>query len=445
MKNERSDLLFLCLCLACCAALSLGMLFAGPAQPRANERLSAKPVLKTDDGVNLRYLNDASDYLSDRFFLRQALITAHNRLLSHLGGGTANDVIAGAEGWLYYAQTLDDYTGVGALSEAELAAAARNLYLMQEYCEERGVKFLFVPAPNKNSLYDGAMPSFGVKAEEHAAQRLLNLLEDSGVRYADLFSAFRAQTETLYFAHDSHWNAKGAALAADEINRALGRESAYFSDGFSAAAAHTGDLFEMRYPAAEDPETDFVYGGTLRYAREGSDTRPDAITINTTGGKDGTLLMFRDSFGNALYPYLADSFAAARFSRATAYNLTLADKLGADCVAVELVERNLRYLLRFTPMMPAPERTLPAAAATSDPITLSVSGTAQAMEGHTAWCGTLPGHTGAQVFLCCGDTAYEAFTGGDGSFTAYLPADRTPERVMVKDATAYIAAQAINS
>ena len=219
------------------------MLFSGPVQARANEHLSAPPALKTADGLNRRVLNDVSDYVSDHFFLRRELITAHNRLLSALGGGTANDVIAGADGWLYYAPTLDDYTGLGAFSDAELQSAARNLYLMQEYCDAHGLSFLFVPTPNKNSLYDAAMPSFGAKAEVHSAERLLRLLEASGVHTADLFSAFRGQKDILYFAHDSHWTSRGAALAADEINRALGRQSAYFAADFTESVPHTGDLF----------------------------------------------------------------------------------------------------------------------------------------------------------------------------------------------------------
>ena len=432
MKDKRSDLLFLVICLALCAALTLGMLFAGPSPARANEVLTSAPALRGAEGWNLRFLSDISDYLADRFWLRQELVTAHNRLLAALGGGEAADVIAGRDGWLYYAQTLDDYTGAAAMRDAELDAAARNLALMQEYCEARGVAFLFVPTPNKNSLYDAAMPDYGVKAAEHDARRLLRRLDAEGVANTDLFAAFAAQSETLYFAHDSHWNAKGAALAADEINRALGRQSGYFSGDFSETVPHTGDLFEMRYPAARDGETDYVYGEALRYEREGSDTRPDSITINTHGEGDGTLLMFRDSFGNALYPYLADSFAAARFSRATAYNLTLAEKLGADCVVVELVERNLRWLLRFTPVMPAPERTLTGPETAAGTVALTVSETG-APEGYALWRGTLPDeHTGAPVYLRSGGRAYEAFCGEDGAFSCYIPADFAPEAAAVR-------------
>lgn len=445
MKQERIDLAFICLCFLCCAALAAGMLIFGPSQARANELLTAKPALMTDEGLNLNWLSDSSDYLSDHFFLRQELVTAHNRLLTLFGGGAANDVIAGAEGWLYYAQTLDDYTGVGAMDAAELASAARNLYLMQEFCSARGISFLFVPAPNKNSLYDAAMPSYGVRAAEHSAQRLMALLDDAGVRCADLFSAFRERNELLYFRHDSHWNARGAALAADVINRGLGRHSEYAAADFSGTVPHAGDLFEMRYPAGTDPETDWVYGGTLVYTREGSDTRPDSITINTSGGGSGGLLMFRDSFGNSLYPYLADSFASARFSRATAYNLTLAEKLNADCVVIELVERNLRYLLRFAPVMPAPEREFRAPETVSGTVELAVSGTAPAMEGYTAYCGALPqAADDALIWLLCGDTAYEAFTGGDGSFTAYLPDGKAPELAAARIHSELIAFQAIH-
>ena len=431
MKTRWPELLFLCLCFAMCAALSLGITFFGPAQARANERLAAAPALKNADGtLNADFLSDVSGWLSDRFFLRQELITAHNALGAALGGGAENDVVAGADGWLYYAPTLDDYTGAGAMGESELAAAARNVALMREYCDGRGLRFLFVPVPNKNSLYDAAMPSCGVKAETHDAQRLLALLAAEGVPCADLFTAFRAQPETLYFAHDSHWTSRGAALAADEINRCLGRSSAYFSGDFSETAPHAGDLFEMRYPAASDGETDRVYGGALRYERAGTDTRPDAITISTASGGTGGLLMFRDSFGNSLYPYLADSFASARFSRATAYDLTLAEKLGADCVVVELVERNLRYLLRYTPLMPAPARA-PTDGGTPRGEAALTSGAGP--EGFTVWQGTLPPeYAGARVFLRCADAAYEAFTGGDGRFSACLPDGETPDLVVAR-------------
>ena len=106
MKHQRLDLLFLCVCLALCAVLALGMLFAGPAAARANEVLASAPALRGADGLNTRFLSDVSTWLSDRFFLRQELITAHNRLLAALGGGESGDVIAGRKTLLDYSEKV---------------------------------------------------------------------------------------------------------------------------------------------------------------------------------------------------------------------------------------------------------------------------------------------------------------------------------------------------
>ena len=66
--------------------------------------------------------------------------------------------------------------------------------------------------------------------------------------------------------------------------------------------------------------------------------------------------MFRDSFGELLYPYLADSFERAHFSRQSAYDLTKIGATQADVVMIELVERNIRWLMEQPAVFPAPER-----------------------------------------------------------------------------------------
>ncbi len=429
--KKWQEIVFSLICLFLCASLSLGLLAFGPAGAAANERLAAKPQFIVKDQWNRDYLSDLAQYVADRFFLRQELITARNRASALLGSSAVKDVILGKRGWLYYGPTLADYCGTAPLSDAGLAAAARNLSLMAEYCEGVGAGFLFVSAPNKNTLYGEYMPRYRASAA-HDIQRLFPLLKELGVPCADLYAAFAAQEETLYFAHDSHWNGKGAALAADVINAALGRSSAYFDAPFDRAERHDGDLYEMLYPAGTDPETGPVCTMPLNYERRGSDTRPDSITINTAGGGSGKLLAFRDSFGNDLYPYLADSFAEARFSRLTAYDLTLAEELGSDCVVVELVERNLVYLLQNVPVMPAPERPLPEPVMIVGELRLERSESGRAPEGCLLVRGTLSEDLlGQPIYLSAGSRCWEAFELENGGFAAYLPADASPDMIWV--------------
>lgn len=419
MKKKVLLCLFLGLFLAVCMTLSVGMLIAGPSAAGANEKLSDAPQWRDKEGNwNENYLSDLNDWISDRFFLRQELISLDNRITAEVFGNSGEDkVILGKDGWLFFTETLDNYTGTKPMTERELYSAARNLQLMQQYCQQEGKDFAFVIAPNKNSLYSAYMPNYGVKAEVTDADKLMALLNTMNVKTVDLFAAFRKEEEPLYFAHDSHWNSKGAALGADLINAAFGVESSYFSGDFSQQQRHDGDLYSMAYPAFTDPEMDAVYGGKLNFSFTGKNTKLDSIRLETAGSGEGKLVAYRDSFGNLLYPYLADSYAVSVFSRSTSYDMTQE----ADCILVELVERNLRYLIQYTPVMPAPEASLelPEKAAGSAEITLK--------KGNVK--GTLPQAPDADsnVYIICDGTAYEAFLQADNGFAASVPEGVTPQ------------------
>ena len=152
---------FIGLFLALSILPSAGMLAAPTTRAVGNEQLALWPQLHTaDGGWNRAYLSEVSDYLADHIAFRHELITLHSRLCGTLFGTLPNqEVVLGKDGWLYYADTLADYQRIGQMSGRESWAAARALYLMQEYCRQQGVRFLFTVAPNKNSLYPEAMPA----------------------------------------------------------------------------------------------------------------------------------------------------------------------------------------------------------------------------------------------------------------------------------------------
>lgn len=425
MKKNLIPICFLAITLCLCLTLSVGILFAGPSQAGANEQLTEAPVLITEDGVfNTAFLSDCSNWVRDHFFLRQELISLDHWLsarLFHTSGDPG--VLLGSDGWLYYTDTLADFTGTDPMTDREIFAAAHNLALMADYCEAQGREFRFVIAPNKNSLYSAHMPNYGIQAKETNADRLIAQLKEQEVPTVDLFRPFRQESAILYFAHDSHWNTKGAALGADLINAAFGVQSSYYTGDFSQTTPHNGDLYAMLYPAFTDPEQDYIYGAPLDYSFTTSATRPDAIVLNTEGNGEKTLLAYRDSFGNLLFPFLADSYSAARFSRSTAYDLTYE----ADCVMIELVERNLRYLTTNLPVMPAPQAqlTLP------ESIDGTVFATASARGDFLQVKGQLPYVDDASsVYVVCGTTVYKAFCLADGGFGLHLPPESSPEYVV---------------
>lgn len=432
MKKRLIDILFILLFLVLCLIPSLGILIFGESEAAANEILASRPSVQNRDGsFNTALLSDFSDYIADRFAFRQEMVTAWSEINANVFSGSVEEqVLLGSDSWLYYRETLDDYLGRG-MSDVELKYAAKNLALMQEYAENQGAAFVFTIAPNKNSLYPEHMPTYYPKGHDGSnAERLPAVLEQYGVNYVDLFEAFRNE-EVLYFSTDSHWNAQGAALAADHILSGLGMESSYFSGSFTNPVSHRGDLYEMLYPAGTMTEPDPQFSSGFSYICENDPNGGNAITINTTAaGREGTLLCWRDSFGISLYPYLAEKFGAATFSRASAYDLSQIETLGADTVIIELVERNLAQLITASPVFAAPERQLSICAKGEGSFTLSVTAP-KAEGGLTHITGEIPRSrmdAGSGIYLAVGEQIFEAcvLRGSDEdhlSFSAWIAAE----------------------
>ena len=79
------------------------------------------------------------------------------------------------------------------------------------------------------------------------------------------------------------------------------------------------------------------------------------VWIETEGGTgNGTLLMFRDSFGNTLIPLIADQFQKAWFTKEVPYGLeSLMEQYDPDTIVFEKVERNLSEYINMPPIISA--------------------------------------------------------------------------------------------
>ncbi len=419
--------LFSVLFLLLCAVPVLGMFVLGPSQPGANEVLASKPVLLGREGWNTGYLSGLSDYVGDRFALRQELITANAVLDAALFHESASrDVILGEDGWLYFADTLADYEGTSQLSLRETWRVSHTLALLQGYVEGQGARFLFTVAPNKVTLYPEHMPERYPKAEGLSNWAcLMRELDRQGVHYLDLFPVLSSGDGPLYYRTDTHWNARGSALACDAIVAALGGESALASEAFRPEP-YLGDLYEMLYPAGTETED----GPVLARARgfsyvDGSHTPQDQLIRTESEGTLGSLLMFRDSFGIALHADLAEQFSSAAFSRAMPPRLDLLD--GEETVIWELVERDLPRLLQNAPVFPSPRRELDAPEETVElPYTLERSPSAE-LPGLVRYCGAFAGGSidgDSPVYMALDGAVYEASpvgSGGAEAFTLYAP------------------------
>lgn len=356
---NKKQLCYVIMMLGICVLPFAGMIWYHREESVENRKLAEMPVLKTEEGWNKKILSDAGAYFEDHFAYRQEMVTADALIRGRIFGVASEDsVIEGTDGWLYYMDSLDDYLGRNVLSDRAIYNAAHSLKMMQDYIEDTGRKFVFTVAPNKNSLYNENMPYYySIKeSEDNNMDKLRKVLEQEEVGYVNLHQLFAEQKEILYHKRDSHWNNKGAAMAAEALMDAAEREhTSYENADFEIRSDFEGDLDQMLYPDAVIPEEEIYYTEPFAYEYTGeveSNFDPEIQTINSE--KEGSLLMYRDSFGNALLPFMAEEFGAAKFSRGIPYYLDDMFFCNADTVIAERAERFIPDMAENPPVMQAP-------------------------------------------------------------------------------------------
>ncbi len=357
--------LFLAVALVLVLVPSVGMLWARTDTTTENRELAPAPALTDADGAfSMNVLSDAGTYFNDHFAFRNQLVAANAHLRALLGASATDQVVVGSDEWLYYAGTLNDYLGRSALSDRSLANIAHNLKLVQGYVESKGAAFVFAVAPNKNTLYDANMPSYYVRCTDASnAERLKPLLEQAGVNYVDLFDLIGGQDEVLYLLRDTHWDNRGALMVANALLQAVGHAAAP-ADSSAAVVRDdfVGDLQDMLYPGEGRTEPNYYYEGVHEQAspdgavtwkyESGSDVT-DSL-VQAAGAGAGSLYMFRDSFANALLPFMAAAFDTATFSKLVPYNIPAITQGETSAVIIERAERHIPDLATDPPFLPSP-------------------------------------------------------------------------------------------
>ena len=223
--KKKGNMIYVGFFFVLCLIPSVGMLLPQTqGSATENRKLAVWPQLRTEEGWNTDFLSEAGEYFQDHFGFRQQLVTANALINGKIFGvSTADGVIQGKNGWLYYKDSLSDYLGTEPMSERALFNVAHTLSMMQDYTEKSGAKFLFTIAPNKNTLYGENMPYYDsmIVSEDKNMDRIEAYLEKENVNYVNLKEILESSDEVLYHERDSHWNNKGAALAGAALMPAL--------------------------------------------------------------------------------------------------------------------------------------------------------------------------------------------------------------------------------
>lgn len=347
--------IFVLVFLAVCLIPFAGLLWDEETQTADGDTLTEFPTFYDSgtDEFDITFLKNLGTYFEDHFAYRDDMIDLDAQLKAEPFATSPNDqVIIGYDGWLFYADTMSDYLGQDMLTQREAENIAHNLSLMQDYAHSKGVEFVFTVAPNKNSIYPEYMQHYYVKAENPSMDMLKEELEKRGVNYLDSFTLLRNQDEVMYYKTDTHWTYEAAALAANALLEAVDCEAVeVVEEGIDES--FVGDIERMLYPDSATAEgTVVLSAGDWSLIGEG-DVNDDDIKTHSSGS--GSLLVYHDSFGSKMVPFLAPAFEDAHFIKDIQYSLVDIDEERPDVLMIERVERYIDLLSKNSVYMPAPE------------------------------------------------------------------------------------------
>ncbi len=362
--RKRMYGIFIVFCMGLCALPLLGMLFGYTGKNLENRPLARIPPLWDEAGFNSLFPGKFDDYFDDHFGFREEMVTAFHTLTMETLGDTVNEKVdVGKAGMLFYADARNDYIKIDLLSGRDIGRAAVCLRLQQEYCETQGAAFAFAIAPNKSSVYPEYMPSYLTPAEgENNRERLLAALTAAGVNTIDFTAALttaKAGGELLYHPEDTHWNALGALIGYRAIMEGVlpGVGNAYQDATFTQANDYGGDLHNFVLPAVAGANPRPVFQEELAYETEPQRPGRSVTTITNSTANEKMLYFFRDSFADALLPYLSANLGRVVYDAEFPYNYLNVPTEQPDAVVIELVERNIPNLLLKAPNVPAQETT----------------------------------------------------------------------------------------
>ncbi|MHC4241129.1 MAG: alginate O-acetyltransferase AlgX-related protein [Planctomycetota bacterium] len=310
-------------------------------------------------------------FYEDHFGFRNGLIRSHNWIRYKLfKGASYGKVFFGKGDWLFLAKsgTIADYLGQGPLTSDELDIWKNKLEQRQRWLSGKGIRYLFVIAPNKLTIYPEMLPDHvgKFKGQTRMDQLIYYLNQNSTIKLLDLRDALQEAKKTalVYHVTDTHWTDRGGFVTYLEISKHLAQWfpdiQHLMIDNFSTAIQkHQGDLAVMLglgEELAEECETfhfrkpqeasyvDFVINAQYPHLKQMLNNNKLAME-----NKNGTyrLLFLHDSFGEhgKLKEYLSEQFSRSVCVPVTLDNSflkSITEQEKPDIVIEEIAERKLR-------------------------------------------------------------------------------------------------------
>lgn len=316
--------------------------------------LAQRPVLSKENLVSGTFAEDFETYFQDQFAYRIPLSQSFYRLQAGLGRTLVGDVLLGEKGWISQVPTLS--------TERQIELAVTQISRITQFAKEKGIPLYLSLNPHKDLTVNHLFPYYSLyeqKAEEkkHILSRLDKELPiiDNATYFQDQFPP--SELAAFYYKTDHHWNYKGAyenykhlitelkkhhsdipaPLSESELKLyCADRENVFFEGSTNRVILNTFDEKDDSVCAYGLREPDTVlevtvpnhigediqgYSNVFHAGLKNEEQTynglfvedyPEIIIRSKTAPNDKKVLIVRDSYTNAMLPYLGVHFAETR-------------------------------------------------------------------------------------------------------------------------------------
>jgi len=296
-------------------------------------------------------------YFNDNFALRTPMVRLHNRIKLLWLGTSPNPIfVVGRDGWLFFTgqRAIESHTGAVYLSDRDLGRWKRVAEERQAWLEEQGIRYMLVVVPDKHGIYSEKLPAAYYRPGVPSIydQWMGFMKGNSSVDPVDprprLFEA-KERGELLYYKYGTHWNLLGSWYGYEAIAERMKRllpdfqplERPEFFEGDDGRDDNFGKHLLIR-----DLMPQVVFMTRPEHPAEArlvakKEAPPRVHIWETEDESRPRVLMFHDSHGNWLEPYLADSCERFVSILKGEFNRDLILKEKPDVVIDEYGERRL--------------------------------------------------------------------------------------------------------
>ncbi len=276
-----------------------------------------------------KFIAGFDKYYGDHFGFRTQLIRWEHAWKHDLFHESSfPSVLLGKNNWLFYSEGQPSSDGVR-FESGQLKEWQSLLECRRDWLAKRGIRFIFVIAPDKQSIYPEYLPEWMVKTGPATKldQLVAYMKANSTVKILDLRPALlqAKKLRPTYLLTDTHWNQYGAFIGYQELVRTLSHDfpgmepSSFRAYNLEMRDQPVGDLAVMLGQEQTKRERDcpslFPRPPLLPLqasqapellGKHWNQGMEPIITENT--GQTGKALVFRDSFAGAWIPFIGRHF-----------------------------------------------------------------------------------------------------------------------------------------